>query len=191
MKTRRIVGVMVKAVCLAVMLVFPSGSWARGEMAGSNSYRRVIDAQLQITGRVKYSMDGVELHGYKSFEDLIDPVNDSMATYSLKTAKSEDAVSWVLMLTGLTAEVVGVVDAVNRADAYGKTGITQDYTADWIIGGGGLLLNGLGQIFQGQAQVDKFNAVKRYNQVIRSEDKISFLYSPERKGLGLAFAGSF
>ncbi len=150
-----------------------------------------IEMQLQIFGKMKYSVSGVELHGYKPFEDIINPLNDSMASYSLKNARSEDAASWAFLLAGFTAEVVGVVDAISRYDVSQNTGAKQDYTVDWVIGGGGILLNGLGALLQGQAQVDKFNAVQRYNHVVRGEDKVSLLFSPEKKRLELNFAERF
>jgi hypothetical protein len=147
--------------------------------------------QLQLGGRMKYSLGGVELHGYKPFEDIISPLNDHMATYSLNTAKDEDAISWPLILGGLAVETVGIVDGVTRYCNWRNTGVNQDYTFTWITVLGGGAIDFIGVIVQGQAQVDKFNAVKRYNAVARGEDKVSLFYSPEHKQLELGWSGRF
>jgi hypothetical protein len=176
---------------LAGVLLLASPSWAEKQKGAGKSKTRPIEMQLQIFGQMKYSLDGVELHGYKELEDLIDPLEDPMASYSLKNAKNEEAFSWPVMLLGGTAEIVALVDGLSRYNNWKNTGAVQDYTFDWAVFLGGATFVAIGAIVQGQAQVDKFNAVKRYNQVVRGEDKVSLFYSPEKKQLSLTWAAHF
>jgi len=170
-------------------LVVPSV--AAESAVGKKAGHKPIDLQLQVGGRVQYSYDGMELKEYKPFEEVIFGLNDPHATRFLKSAAADNAVSWPLIIGGGLLDVAACVDFVVRYRDYRETGNTQNYTLSWSLLGAGLTAGVIGYFIQEDAQVNKFNAVKRYNAVVRGEAEVSMIYLPERKALGLGLVQRF
>lgn len=153
--------------------------------------RKPIDAQLQMFGLMKYSYDGMDLNGYDNLRPLIEGLGDIHASRFLKAAQDRDAIALPLIIGGSALEIIGIVDGLARYQEYRATGEEQDYGLFWGFFGGGLVVTVIGALVEDQARVDKFNAIKRYNAVVRGEAEISVMFRPTDGGVSLGLAKRF
>jgi hypothetical protein len=153
--------------------------------------RKPIDAQLQMFGQMKYTLDGMDLNGYANLKPLVEDLGDAHASRFLKAAQDRDAIALPLILGGSALEVLGIVDGLLRYQEYRDTGERQEYAIFWGCFLGGAAVTLIGALVEDQARVDKFNAVKRYNAVVRGEAEISLMLQPRDEGLTLGLARRF
>lgn len=134
----------------------------------------LIDEQLTLERNMKYSFDGREIRDFHSLENIILPLSDARCAELLRASKDRATAGLVFIIAGGMAEAGGVIIWSQNYSASGYA-FGQDY-GSWGLFLAGGILDVVGVILQSQSEVDKFNAVKRYNSIIRNEQEFSFFY---------------
>ena len=179
-------------ILMALSFCWGSQVFAQGVPAPEPEKKVVlplIDEQLTLERNMKYSFDGREIRDFTSLENIIFPLKDPRCTELLKASKDRATAGLVFLVAGGVAEAGGVLIWSQNYSASGYS-FGQDY-GSWGLFLAGGILDVVGVILQSQAEVDKFNAVKRYNSIIRNEEEFSFLYDPHYQGTELVLTQRF
>ena len=127
-----------------------------------------------VGGGMDYTLAGKPLRRFEDFEKLIYPLRDDQATQLLQDSKECHFAAWMCYVSGglLTVDValsfkpvtlLGV-DWFDRA----ATGVAV-----------GEALWGLGALLESAADARKYNAVQRYNQLLRKNDQAFLGLKPQ------------
>jgi hypothetical protein len=124
-------------------------------------------------GPVEYSLGGRKLTSYREFKDLIYPLRDAEASDGIRVAEQMDFVSWVIyggsIATGVDVALVFKPVPVFNDDALDRA-LTGLFVAQVGIG--------FWSLFNTSAEARKFNAVQRYNKLLRGKKVSEFQVDP-------------
>jgi len=143
-----------------------------------------------LGGSMQYSLNGKKLERYEDFKALIYPLRDKETSDMIRAAEQKNFVAWMFYVTG-------VASGVDFALAFKPVPFVN---VDWIdrIASGAVaaeIVIGIGLIFDQSADGEKYNAVQRYNHLVRGEAGCAWTFSPrlyaENKGLGLGVKTEF
>ncbi len=139
-----------------------------------------------IGGGMEYRLNGQIVSHYEDFKSLIYPLHDPEASQLIQTAQTTDFVGWMVGTSGLAV-------GLDVALVYKPNVIFNVNWLDRIITG--LLTaqigTGLGAVFHNAAEGEKFNAVQRYNQLMKIQSSQNIELSPQiyaeqgQMGLGM------
>jgi len=123
-----------------------------------------------LGGDMQYGLNGQKIVHYRDFKSLIYPLRDSEASDLIRQAEATDLISWIVLATGISASIdIGffykppVVFNSDIADRVTEAVVTAQ------IGFGAFA------IIHNIAEGRKFNAVQRYNHLIRKQREESSL----------------
>jgi hypothetical protein len=128
-----------------------------------------------IGGDMKYSLDERPITSYQQFKSLIYPLGDLEASHLIRNAESTDMAAWIVLSAGLATSLdIALVynppalfssDISNRAVEFLATA---------------QISLGLFAIIHNVAEGKKFNAVQRYNRVLRKHvEESSVRFEPK------------
>ena len=137
-----------------------------------------------LGGGMDYSIGGKPIRRFEDFEDLIYPIHDVEATDLLREAKDDHLIAWMFYGSGVAAGVDFALAfkpdpllGVNWFDRIATGFVAAEFF--WSAGA----------IFDGDAAARQFNAVQRYNHVLRGKDGAFLGFTPRvcwvGQGLGL------
>ena len=143
-----------------------------------------------LGGGMRYRVDGRPISRYEDFQCLILPLRDEEATRLLNESQECHFAAWILYVSGGAVGVdVGVsfkpmvllgVDWFDRI----ATGLTAAEVF-WTVGA----------LLDGSGEARKFNAVQRYNQLLKEKDQAFLELGPRLQwtpgGMILALQGRF
>jgi hypothetical protein len=137
-----------------------------------------------IGGGMRYSIDGKPISRYEDFQGLIYPTHDEEATDLLREAQDDHLVAWIFYVSGVAAGVDFALafkpDPLLGVNWFDR--IATGFVAAEFFWSGG-------SIFEGDAEARKFNAVQRYNHLMREKDDAFLGFMPRvcliGQGLGL------
>ncbi len=143
-----------------------------------------------LGGGMNYSVGGTRLSRYEDFKGLIYPLRDEEASNLIRDAEEWHFAASILYVTG---GVVGADVALNfkpvpflGVDWFDRVS-TAVVVGEFFWGAGALLDNG--------AEGRKYNAVQRYNQLLRKQDQAFLDLKPQLalapNGLRLGFDHDF
>jgi hypothetical protein len=118
-------------------------------------------------------------------------MGDKLADQFLKKSEDRSTESVIFMGIGLAAGSAAVVDGVSRYSISGTTGVQPNYGFDVILLVGAVAVGVIGQTIEAQSNIDKFDAVKRYNAVKRGDETLLLSYVPDQQGMVLGWAKGF
>jgi hypothetical protein len=153
-----------------------------------------IETDMDFMKTFRFSVGETQLNGDKELGEVIYPLNDKIATERLKSVGGQETLCIVFVVAALGMYVGAVADLSAKLKDSGTLNYTDqptNYTGDYILMGGGVASTLLALLFRNLADVNRFEAVQRYNRVVRNEVTISFHYSPENNRLGLSVGESF
>jgi len=113
---------------------------------------------------IGYSMDGKDINHYRTLREILGPVGDEGALKLLSEAEDADKWSWGLMVSGV---VLGFVTALALEPTPVLGWEPLDRAATGAAFAQALVLPGT--LFRFDAEGRKFNAVQRYNALVRKE----------------------
>jgi hypothetical protein len=133
---------------------------------------------------MRYSIGGKPISRYEDFRDLINPLHDEEATDLLRGAQDDNLVAWLFYASGAVAGVdfalVFKPDPLLGVNWFDR--IATGFVAAQVFWTGGA-------IFEGDAEARKFNAIQRYNDLLKQEDESFLGFTPRvclvGQGLGL------
>lgn len=157
------------------------GISAQVQAQGAPSLEKRITIETKMTlglfgilgAGTDYSIGGKKLDSYEDFKKVIYPLRDPEASRLIHEAEEAEFVWWILVVGGVAAGV--------------DVGLTYKpvpfLNVDWIdrISTGAVALQILlapGIILGSIASADKFNAVQRYNRLVRGEKEAGWKVSP-------------
>ena len=175
------------------MMVFrPALAWAEP----NSSVLAPIETKMNLGflgvlgGSMEYSLGGERISRYEDFKKLIYPLHDMEASDMIRESETDHFAAMVLYTTGLAA-------GLDLALVYHPNPLFRVDWLDRIVTGliGVQVFTGLGSLFDANAEGHKYNAVQRYNQLIR-EPKSVYLdltpqLSPSNHGLNLVISMSY
>jgi|GEM_PF-5829780 len=136
----------------------------------------LIDMQMEA-GRVHYQFEGQGLYFDKDFQRVVDPLGDPEATRLLDQSRKLRSLHWYFGVPGTVSMIAALTGPDNvRIWREGRGN-------DWRMGAflGGAVLVAVSGVMEGRAYDCRFNAVQRYNRVVRGETKVTLsLPSGER-----------
>jgi hypothetical protein len=143
-----------------------------------------------LGGSMEYSLNGKKITHYQDFKNLIYSLHDEEASRFIHDAEEEDFLAWMIDLAGVAA-------GTDMALFFKPTPFLHDDFIDRI--GTGLLVSqffvATGAIFEINAEGRKYNAVQRYNQLVRAPRQSFLGLHPqlyvENNGVHLGFALPF
>lgn len=126
-----------------------------------------------LGGSMRYSMDGVKITRDEDFKKIIFAIHDEEASRAIHEAEDDHFVAGMFYVGGLAS----------GADMALFFKPTPFVNVDWIdrIATGLVVLQffmAVGALFDTNAEGHKYNAVQRYNQVVRKEEAVSLGSSP-------------
>ena len=174
---------------LIVFIFLTGGALAKDTNAGKGApiQTKMTMGLFGILGaNMEYSYNGKKLENYRDFQNVIYPLGDAESARMIHEAEEAEFVWWMLLVTGVAA-------GVDVALAYKPVPFLN---VDWIdrISTGTVAIQiflAPGIIIGAIGASDKFNAVQRYNSLVRGEEKKALSFSPRlvmghnRLGLGL------
>jgi hypothetical protein len=169
-------------------------AWAEPEQKPEKLTGMPIDMDMDFWKTLHFSVGGYQLNGDKELGEVIYPLNDKVATERLKSVGGQETLCLVFLITAIgmyTGAVADLSSKLKDSGALNYTGESANYTGDYFLFGGGLASTVLALLFRNMADVNRFEAVQRYNRIVRNETRISFRYSPENKMLGLSVGQPF
>jgi len=141
-------------------------------------------------GTMEYSLNGRRITSYQDFKHLIYPLGDAEASNEIRVAEQMDFVSWVIYGGSI---VVGADVALffKPVPFVNDDGLNRIATGFFVA----QLGIGVWSLCNASAEARKFNAVQRYNKVLRKKTTASFELSPEiyasQNGMGLGLKTVF
>ena len=139
----------------------------------------LIKAESDFFG-VRFSLNGQEINGDQELEKIIASADDEKAVQYLKESADHRSLGWILIGSGSGLMVVGAFSNWNNSNTVLFN----------VLVLGGLATDMLGGMLYREAQMEQFNAVDRYNQIIRQDNGLSFLNLPTAP-MGLAYVQRF
>jgi hypothetical protein len=164
--------------------------------APSSTQKHVFETKIDLGlfgllgGGMNYSLNGKKIIHYRDFNEIINSLHDEESTKLIRESESADLASWILLMTGIP---VGI-DVALAFKPVPLLGI--DWT-DRISTGfvAAQAFIALGAIFETNAASLKYNAVQRYNHLVRGEEIGNLSVTPrlfvDGGHLGLGFIGRF
>jgi len=128
-----------------------------------------------LGGDMQYHLNGQKIVHYKDFKNLIYPLRDPEASQLIRDAESTDLASWLILATGVAL-------STDIALFYKPAVIFNSNVPDRITMGLVTVQIGLGFYFivHNIAEGRKYNAVQRYNHLLRSQpEESSIELNPE------------
>jgi hypothetical protein len=121
-----------------------------------------------LGGDMQYSLQGQRIVRYQDFKNLIYPLHDSQASNMIRDAEATDLISWIILSTGVGA-------AIDIAVFYKPPVVFNSDIPDRAVEAIVLSQIGLGAfaIVHNIAEGRKFNAVQRYNHLLKDTPKES------------------
>jgi len=167
---------------LSVLLLFclsADGAWAQPAPL-SNPKKLPIETHLDLGllglfgGSMEYSLDGRKIESYGDFKNLIYPLRDAEASNLIRSAEQADLVSWVIYGGSIAV-------GIDVALVFKPVPVFNDDALDRISTGLFVAQIGIGiwNIFATNAEARKFNAVQRYNKVLKNKISASLELSTE------------
>ena len=139
-----------------------------------------------LGGGMNYSLDGKKIRHYRDFNEIINSLHDEESSKLIREAQSADLVSWILLMTGIP---VGIdVGLVYKPVPFLGLDWTDRISSGFVAA---QVFLALGAIFETNAESLKYNAVQRYNHLVRGEEVESLKITPQlfadrgHLGLGL------
>jgi hypothetical protein len=123
-----------------------------------------------LGGDMQYSLNGQKLVRYQDFKSLIYPLRDPEASKLIRQAEATDLISWIVLATGISA-------SMDIAIFYKPPVVFNSDIADRVTEAVVTAQIGFGAfaIIHNIAEGRKFNAVQRYNHLIRKQREESSL----------------
>jgi hypothetical protein len=122
---------------------------------------------------IRFSLNGQEIASEKDLENIIASADDELALQDLKDAENRSSLGWILTGSGSSMLVVGALASWNN-----NNGVLFN-----VLALGGLVTDLVGGVLFRESQMEKLDAVDRYNQIIRQDNGISLLNLPNTSGL--------
>ncbi len=137
-----------------------------------------------IGGGMKYTIDGRSIDRYEDFQSLIYPLHDTEASDLLREAQAAHFVALMFFVSGVGAGVDFAL--VFKPDPF--LGVNWfDRIATGFVAA--QFFWGVGALFDGDAAGRKFNAVQRYNHLLKEKEDAFLGFTPQvclvGQGLGL------
>ncbi len=129
---------------------------------------------------VRYSLNGKEITSEPELKNIIASADDEQALQYLKDAEDRSSISWVFIGGGSGMLLVGALANWNNSN-------TLIFNVLVI---GGLATDLLGGMLYRESQSEQLDAVDRYNEIIREDNGLSFLYL-QSAPVGLAYVQRF
>jgi hypothetical protein len=123
-----------------------------------------------LGGDMKYNLSGQKIYRYQDFKSLIYPLHDPEASRLIQEAESTDFISWIVLSAG-------VATSIDIALIYKPNIFFNSDFPDRLITGLETVQIGFGAfaILHNIAEGRKFNAVQRYNHLLRKQSQESSL----------------
>ncbi len=122
---------------------------------------------------IRFSLNGQEIASEKDLEKIIASADDEKALQDLKAAEDRSSLGWILTGSGSGMLVVGALASWNN-----NNGVLFN-----VLALGGLATDLIGGVLFRESQMEKMDAVDRYNQLVRQDNGLSFLNLPNAPGL--------
>lgn len=137
---------------------------------------RPIDTRMDLGlfgllgGGLEYSVQGRPIRRYEDFKSLLYPLRDREASDLLRESESSHTAAWLLYGAG-TAVGIDVAISFKPVPLLGVDWL--DRTATGLAAA--QFFWALGILFDSNAEARKFNAVQRYNHLLRKDEDLSWL----------------
>ncbi len=141
-------------------------------------------------GTMEYSLDERKITSYQDFKNLIYPLRDAEASNEIRVAEQMDFVSWVIY-GGSLAVGADVALFFKPVPFLNDDGLDRVATGLFVA----QLGIGVWSLCNASAEARKFNAVQRYNKVLKNKTSASLELTPEvyagQNGMGLGLKTVF
>ena len=171
--------VLTMTVAVAVAQTPPSTSAMTQDQQMAFEDTHLISAETGLFD-IRFSLNGQEIVSEKDLENIIASADDEESLQDLKNAENRSSLGWILTGGGSSMLVVGSLASWNNNNTVLFN----------ILVLGGLATDVIGGILFRESQMEKLDAVDRYNQIIRQDNGITFLNSPNAP-MGLAYVQRF
>ena len=117
-----------------------------------------------LGGDMEYSLNGQKVVRYQDFKRLVYPLRDPESSNLIRQAEATDLISWIVLVTGISA-------SADIAIFYKPSVVFNSDIADRVTEAIVTAQIGFGAfaIIHNIAEGRKFNAIQRYNHLIRKQ----------------------
>jgi hypothetical protein len=122
---------------------------------------------------IRLTLNGQEIASERDLENIIASADDEEALQDLKDSENRSSLGWILTGSGSGMLVVGALASWNNNNTLLFN----------VLALGGLVTDLVGGVIFRESQMEKLDAVDRYNQIIRQDNGLSLLNLPNAPGL--------
>ncbi len=169
-------------LCFLFLISFTFVGHLRAQTASiQNDSHSTIDTKADLGfmailgGDMEYSLNGQKIVRYQDFKSLIYLLHDPEASNLIRQAEATDLISWIVLATGISA-------SIDIAIFYKPPVVFNSDIADRVTEAIVTAQIGFGAfaIIHNIAEGRKFNAIQRYNHLIRKQrEESSIELSPK------------
>jgi hypothetical protein len=149
--------------------------------------RKPILMKWETIGAVQYYFSGGKVSGGKGLEPILFPLRDPEATRLLKKSEDDEAAGTL----GLAGGSIVLIGGLAADGVYYQTHSTGSDPGALIVAAAGFVVDYVSLFILADSNAEKFNAVQRYNLVVRGGNDLSWNGPPAQSKPQLQLSWKF